>query len=73
MADYILLDVVTNTNKNVEGFVDEHVGFDKNDKITFTKPTDIHEIRPLIGLFYLCGALNKNLNSVKDILPRLFF
>ena len=43
------------------------MGFDDNDKITFTKPTDIHEIRALIGLFYLRGALNQNLHSVKDL------
>ena len=43
------------------------MGFDDNDKITFTKPTDIHEIRALIGLFYLRGALDQNLHSVKDL------
>ena len=48
-------------------FVNEHVGFDENDKITFTKPTDIHEIQALVGLFYLGGALNQNLHSVKDL------
>ena len=66
MTDDILLEIVTNTNKNIEAFVNEHVSFDENDKITFTKPTDIHEIRALIGLFYLRGALNQNLHSVKD-------
>ena len=58
MTDDILLEIVANANKNIEAFISEHVGFDKNDKITFTKPTDIHEIRALIGLFYLRGALN---------------
>ena len=48
-------------------FVNEHVGFDENDKITFTKPTDIREIRALVGLFYLRGALNQNLHSAKDL------
>ena len=67
MTDDILLEIVTNTNKNIEAFVNEHVGFDENDKITFTKPTDIHEIRALIGLFYLRGAMNQNLHSVKDL------
>ena len=42
------------------------MGFDENDKTTITKPTYIHEIRVLIGLFYLRGALNPNLHSVKD-------
>ena len=42
------------------------MGFDENDKTTITKPTYIHEIRVLIGLFYLRGALNQNLHSVKD-------
>ena len=65
MTNDILL--VTNTNKNIEAFVNEHVGFDENDKITYTKPSDIHEIRALIGLFYLRGALNQNLHSVKDL------
>ena len=65
MNDDILLEIVTNSNKNIEAFVNEHVGFDENDKITCTKPTDIHEIRALIGLFYLRGALNQNLHSVK--------
>ena len=44
-----------------------HVGFDKNGKITFTKLTDIHEIRALIGLLYLRGVLNQNLHLVKDL------
>ena len=48
-------------------FVNEHVGFNENDKITFTKPTDIREIRALFGLFYLCRALNQNLHSAKDL------
>ena len=43
------------------------MGFDENDKITFTKPTDIPEIRALVGLFYLCGALKQNLHSAKDL------
>ena len=43
------------------------MGFHENDKITFTKPTDIHEIRALIDLFYLRRALNQNLYSVKDL------
>ena len=64
MTDDILLEIVTNTNKNIEAFVNEHVGFDENDKITFTKPTDIHEIQALADLFYLRGALNQNLHSV---------
>ena len=59
VTDDILFEIVTNTNKNIGAFVNEHVGFDKNDKITFTKPIDIHEIRALIGLFHLRGALNK--------------
>ena len=67
MTDDILLEIVTNTNKNIEAFVNEHVGFDKNDKITFAKPTDIHKVRALMGLFHLCGALNQNLHSVKDL------
>ena len=67
MTDDILLEIVTNTNKNIETFVNEHVGFDENDKITFTKPTDIHEILALIGLFYLRGAMNQNLHLVKDL------
>ena len=67
MTDDILLEIVTNTNKNVEALVNKHVGFDENDKITFTNPTDIHEMRVLIGLFYLRGALNQNLYSVKDL------
>ena len=29
MTDDILLEIVTNTNKNIEAFVNEHVGFDK--------------------------------------------
>ena len=44
MTDYILLEIATNTNKNNEDFVKKHVGFDENDKITFSNPTDIHEI-----------------------------
>ena len=44
MTDYILLEIATNTNKNNEDFVNKHVGFDENDKITFSNPTDIHEI-----------------------------
>ena len=32
MTDDILLKIVTNTNKNIEAFVNEHVGFDKNDR-----------------------------------------
>ena len=67
MTDDILLEIVTNTNKNIEAFVNEHMGFNENDKITFTKPTDIHEIRALIGLFYLRGALNQNLHPAKDL------
>ena len=46
------------------------MGLDENDKIKFTKPRDIHEIRALIGLFYLLGALNQNLHSLKDLLYR---
>ena len=34
--------------------------------ITFAKPRDIDEIPALIVLFYLRGALNQNLHSVKD-------
>ena len=67
MTDDILLEIVTNTNKNIEAFVNEHVGFDENDKITFTEPTNIREIRALIGLFYLFRRLNQNLHSVKDL------
>ena len=44
MIDHILLEIATNTNKNNEDFVNKHVGFDENDKITFSNPTDIHEI-----------------------------
>ena len=58
MTDDILLEVITNTNTNIEAFVNEHKGFDEDDRITFTNPTDIHEIRALIALFYLRGALN---------------
>ena len=58
MTDDSLLEIITSANKNIEAFVNEHVGFDENDKITFTKLIDIHEIRALIGLFYLRGALN---------------
>ena len=29
MIDDILLEIVTNTNKYIEAFVNEHVGFDK--------------------------------------------
>ena len=58
MTDDFLLEFITNTNKNIETFVNEHVGFDENDRIPFTKPTDIHEIWALIGLFYQRGALN---------------
>ena len=67
MTDYILLEIATNTNKNNEDFVKKHVGFDENDKITFSNPTDIHEIWALIGLFYLHWAMNQNLHSVKDL------
>ena len=67
MTDDILLETVSNTNKNIEAFVNEHVGFDENDKITFTEPTNIREIRALIGLFYLFRRLNQNLHSVKDL------
>ena len=67
MTDYILLEIVTSTNKNIEAFVNEHVCFDKNDKRTFTSPTDIHEIQALIGLFYLRRTLNQNLPSVKNL------
>ena len=67
MTNDILLEIVTHTNKNIEAFVNKHVSFDENDKITFTKPSDIHEIRALIGLFYQRGALNQNLHSVKDL------
>ena len=70
MTDYILLEIATNTNKNNEDFVKKHVGFDENDKITFSNPTDIHEIWALIGLFYLHWAMNQNLHSF--ILPRFF-
>ena len=58
MADDISLETVTNISKNIEAFVKEHVGFVENNKITFTKPTGIHEIQTLIGLFYLRGSLN---------------
>ena len=44
MTDDFLLEFITNINKNIETFVNEHVSFDENDRITFTKPTDIHEI-----------------------------
>ena len=67
MTDDILLEIVTSTNKNIKAFVNQHVSFDQNNKITFTKPTDINDIRTLIGLFYLLGALNQNLHSVKDL------
>ena len=67
MTDDILLEIVTNTNKNIEAFFFLFLGFHENDKITFTKPTDIHEIRALIGSFFLRGALNQNLHSVKDL------
>ena len=67
MTDDILFGIVTNTNKNIEAFVNEHVSFDENDKITFTKPTNILEIRALIGLFYLRGALNQNIHSAEDL------
>ena len=33
MTDDILLEIVTNTNKNIEAFVNEHVSFDENDNI----------------------------------------
>ena len=67
MTDDILLEIVTSTNKNINAFVNQHVSFDQNNKITFTKPTGIDDIRTLIGLFYLLGALNQNLHSVKDL------
>ena len=37
--------VIISTNKNIEAFDKEHVGFDENDNITFTKPTDIHSAK----------------------------
>ena len=58
MTDDSLLEIVASANKNIEAFVNKHVGFDENYKITSTKSIDIHEIRALIGLFYLRGALN---------------
>ena len=58
ITDDSLLEIVTSANKNIEAFVNKHVGFDENYKITSTKSIDIHEIRALIGLFYLRGALN---------------
>ena len=33
MTNDILLEIVTNTNKNIEAFVNEHVSFDENDNI----------------------------------------
>ena len=73
MTNDILLEIVTNTNKNIEAFVNEHVGFDKNDQITFTKPTDIHEIRS--SDWFILPALSietKPSLSERFILPRLF-
>ena len=67
MANNISLEIVTNISKNIEPSVNEYVGFVENNKITFTKPTGIHEIQALIGLFYLRGSLNQNLHSVKDL------
>ena len=54
MTDDILLEIVTNTNKNIKAFVNEHVGFDKNDNIYKANRG------ALIGLFYLRRALNQN-------------
>ena len=54
MTDDILLEIVTNTDKNIKAFVNEHVGFDKNDNIYKANRG------ALIGLFYLRGALNQN-------------